>query len=172
MRADKLGLAEFKADDEELNQELNKIMQISETDMTIFYRRLAELKVADKDKDDDDLMKPLVPAFYAAEGLSKEDKHAIAAWIRSYLKRVEQDGIDDDSRKTKMNQVNPKYILRNYLSQLAIDKSERGDHSLVNELLDVMRHPYDEQPQYEQYAGKRPDWARNKPGCSMLSCSS
>lgn len=172
MRADKLGLAEFKADDEELNQQLNKVMQLSETDMTIFYRRLAEIKVADKVKDDDSLMQPLISAFYAADGLSKEDKHAIAAWIRSYLNRVEQDGIDDDSRKTKMNQVNPKYILRNYLSQLAIDKSEQGDHSLVNELLDVMRHPYDEQPQYEQYAGKRPDWARNKPGCSMLSCSS
>lgn len=172
MRADKLGLAEFKADDEELNQQLNKVMQLSETDMTIFYRRLAELKVADKNKDDDSLMQPLMPAFYTADGLSKEDKHDIAAWIRSYINRVEQDGIDDDSRKTKMNQVNPKYILRNYLSQLAIDKSEQGDHSLVNELLDVMRHPYDEQPQYEQYAGKRPDWARNKPGCSMLSCSS
>ncbi|KGM06083.1 Selenoprotein O and cysteine-containing-like [Methylophaga thiooxydans] len=172
MRADKLGLAEFKADDEELHQQLNKIMQISETDMTIFYRLLANIKVNDIDKDDASLLQPLLPAFYAPESLSQSDKQDIAAWIRSYLTRVKKDGVDDRSRKTKMNRVNPKYILRNYLSQLAIDKSEQGDHSLVNELLDVMRHPYDEQPEYEQYAAKRPDWARNKPGCSMLSCSS
>ena len=71
-----------------------------------------------------------------------------------------------------MNLVNPKYVLRNYLSQLAIDKAEQGDFSLVNELLDVMRKPYDEQEDKEVYAKKRPDWARQKPGCSMLSCSS
>lgn len=172
MRADKLGLAEFKADDEELHQQLNKVMQLSETDMTIFYRLLANIKLNDIDKDDASLLQPLLPAFYAPESLSQSDKQDIAAWIRSYLTRVKGDGVDDRSRKTKMNRVNPKYILRNYLSQLAIDKSEQGDHSLVNELLDVMRHPYDEQPEYEQYAAKRPDWARNKPGCSMLSCSS
>ncbi|WP_273150715.1 protein adenylyltransferase SelO [Methylophaga thiooxydans] len=172
MRADKLGLAEFKADDEELHQQLNKVMQLSETDMTIFYRLLANIKLNDIDKDDASLLQPLLPAFYAPESLSQSDKQNIAAWIRSYLTRVKGDGVDDRSRKTKMNRVNPKYILRNYLSQLAIDKSEQGDHSLVNELLDVMRHPYDEQPEYEHYAAKRPDWARNKPGCSMLSCSS
>lgn len=172
MRADKLGLAEFKADDEELHQQLNKVMQLSETDMTIFYRLLANIKLNDIDKDDASLLQPLLPAFYAPESLSQSDKQDIAAWIRSYLTRVKGDGVDDRSRKTKMNRVNPKYILRNYLSQLAIDKSEQGDHSLVNELLDVMRHPYDEQPEYEHYAAKRPDWARNKPGCSMLSCSS
>lgn len=172
MRANKLGLAEFKADDEALHQQLNKVMQLSETDMTIFYRLLANIKVNDIDKDDASLLQPLLPAFYAPESLSQSDKQDIAAWIRSYLTRVKGDGVDDRSRKTKMNRVNPKYILRNYLSQLAIDKSEQGDHSLVNELLDVMRHPYDEQPEYEHYAAKRPDWARNKPGCSMLSCSS
>lgn len=172
MRADKLGLAEFTADDEELHQQLNKVMQISETDMTIFYRRLANIRVNDIDKDDDSLLQPVIAAFYAPDSLNQADKQDIAAWIRSYLTRVKQDGVDDESRKTKMNRVNPKYILRNYLSQLAIDKSEQGDHSLVNELLDVMRHPYDEQPEYEAYAAKRPDWARNKPGCSVLSCSS
>jgi uncharacterized protein YdiU (UPF0061 family) len=172
MRADKLGLSAFIASDEELHQELNKVMQLTETDMTIFYRKLADVSVDSIDSDDDTLLEPLMTSFYAAESLSKADTKTIATWIRSYLKRVKQDGINDATRKTKMNRVNPKYILRNYLSQLAIDKSEQGDHSLVNELLNVMRHPYDEQPEYEHYAGKRPDWARNKPGCSMLSCSS
>jgi uncharacterized protein YdiU (UPF0061 family) len=172
MRSDKLGLAAFKAEDEELNQDLNKLMQLVETDMTLFYRHLADVKVADIDKDDDTLLAPLMVAYYAPDALSVNDKKDIAAWVRRYLDRVKEDGIDDHSRRAQMNRVNPKYVLRNYLSQMAIDKAEQGDYSLVNELLDVMRRPYDEQPQYQQYAEKRPDWARNRPGCSMLSCSS
>ena len=71
-----------------------------------------------------------------------------------------------------MNSVNPKYVPRNYIAQLAIDKAEKGDYSLINDLVELFRHPYDEQPDKEEYAGKRPEWARHRVGCSMLSCSS
>ena len=82
------------------------------------------------------------------------------------------EGVNEPARKERMNSVNPKYVLRNYLAQLAIDRAEQGDGSLIDETLDVLRHPYQEQPEKQRFAEKRPEWARHRPGCSMLSCSS
>ena len=58
------------------------------------------------------------------------------------------------------------------MAQLAIDKSDGGNYSLVEELFNLLKQPYDEQPENETWFAKRPDWARHKVGCSMLSCSS
>ncbi len=71
-----------------------------------------------------------------------------------------------------MKRVNPRYVLRNYMAQLAIDKATDGDPSLINTLYRMLQKPYDEQPEYDEWFAKRPDWARHKVGCSMLSCSS
>ena len=93
-------------------------------------------------------------------------------WLGDYLDRLAKDGQSFKERQAAMNAVNPKYVFRNYLAQQAIDKAEAGDYSMVNELLELFRSPYDEQPDKQHYADKRPDWARTKVGCSMLSCSS
>jgi len=173
MRAQKLGLNAYLDDsDHELNQELQSVLLLAETDMTIFYRKLADISCENCDQTDEQLLALMHDAYYAPDALTRENKQQICAWLRRYQQRVQQDKTSDKVRKQQMNAVNPKYVLRNYLAQLAIDKAEQNDFSMVNQLLELLRHPYDEQPEMEHYAAKRPDWARNRPGCSMLSCSS
>jgi len=115
---------------------------------------------------------PLMPAFYRPEQLTPAYLDRLHSWLTNYRGRLRRDNLPDAERYQRMHAVNPKYVLRNYLAQLAIDQVEQGDFSLVTELLEVLRHPYDEQPGQERFAEKRPEWARNRPGCSMLSCSS
>lgn len=172
MVAAKLGLKAFDPSiDNELNTELLILLQLVETDMTIFYRKLATL-VMDIELANEAIMAPLMDAYYVPEQLTDDYKTRLGNWLRRYIKRIQDSGIADAVRRNSMNAVNPKYVLRNYLAQLAIDKAEQGDFSMVNELLELLRHPYDEQPDKEEFAAKRPDWARQRPGCSMLSCSS
>jgi serine/tyrosine/threonine adenylyltransferase len=174
MMASKLGLRAFDPDtDVDLVGTLLAMLPRAETDMTIFYRRLADLPCASEDADGEDdgrLVARIGDAHYRE--LTPEQVRLVADWLRGYRARARRDGRGDGERRAAMNRVNPKYVLRNYLAQQAIDRAEAGDPSMVHELLDVMRRPYDEQPEREAWAGKRPDWARSKPGCSMLSCSS
>ena len=172
MMADKLGLNRYEPEtDESLFNDLIALLQRVEPDMTLFYRQLAMLST-DIQTDDDSLILPLMPAYYVPEQLTANYKSHLNDWLHRYIKRVHQDKSSDVERRKRMHAVNPKYVLRNYLAQLAIDKAETGDFTMVNELLDCLRHPYDEQPDNESYAEKRPDWARQRAGCSMLSCSS
>jgi uncharacterized protein YdiU (UPF0061 family) len=172
MVAAKLGLGAYDpAIDDELNSELLILLRMVETDMTIFYRKLAEL-VMDVELSNEALMMPLIEAYYVPEQITDDYKARLGLWLRFYIKRVQNSGLTDAERVKIMNAANPKYVLRNYLAQLAIDKAEQGDFSMVNKLLELLRHPYDEQPGKDEYALKRPDWARQRPGCSMLSCSS
>ncbi|MEQ8636045.1 protein adenylyltransferase SelO [Gimesia maris] len=174
MMAEKLGLSSLQRDtDLPLIEELQQVLQLVETDMTIFFRRLALLKAESQPSSDAvELLAPLMDAYYEPDKVTGDVRTKIVEWLERYLKRLREEQSSDVERRERMNRVNPKYVLRNYLAQLAIDKAAEGDFSLVNELLELLRRPYDEQPEQEEYAGKRPEWARNRPGCSMLSCSS
>jgi len=93
-------------------------------------------------------------------------------WFENYAERLQNETLSAEDRQTKMNSVNPKYVLRNYMSQLAIDDANKGDYKLIDDLFNILKKPYDEQPENQKWFAKRPDWARHKVGCSMLSCSS
>ena len=163
--AAKLGLTGCTDDDIELMQALYDLLESSETDMTLFYRALA----------DADVNSPALSAFAHAfydEAKMHALEPAFNAWLQRYSERVRSDPSPPDERRARMKAANPRYVLRNYLAQQAIDRAEQGDTAGITELLEVMRRPYDDQPGREQFAEKRPDWARTRAGCSMLSCSS
>ena len=172
MMADKLGLDEFRAEtDELLVGNLMKALQATEIDMTIFFRRLSRIEPSEDASTAASVRQQFADALYDEQS-NDESIAPLQSWLDDYRHRLRGDGISQQTRMERMNSTNPKYVLRNYLAQLAIDKAEVGDYSLVNELLDLLRRPYDEQPEHEQYAVKRPEWARHRAGCSMLSCSS
>lgn len=175
MMAQKLGLSSFvAATDDALIGQLVDILQLVETDMTIFFRNLSRVPAhlhASREANPDPLQ-PILGAYYRPEELTEGYRDKITSWLNRYKERLTQDAQSDEAREKQMNAVNPKYVLRNYLAQQAIDKAEKGDFTLVSELLHLLRRPYDEQPEKEHFFAKRPEWARHKPGCSMLSCSS
>ena len=164
--AQKLGLDELsEAGDEELVSDLFKLLAEAETDWTIFCRKLADVELA---PDDAQLLAPLAPAFYTE--IESGHRAALAAWLRRYLGRAAREA---PGRAGRMNRVNPMYVPRNYLAQQAIDAIEqRGDTSFLERMMKVLERPYDEQPGAEDLAARRPEWARSRPGCSALSCSS
>lgn len=179
MMADKLGLSAFDAaSDGPMISELLQLLQLVETDMTIFFRQLALVSTTGSRADGEksaitpDSLQPFADAWYQPETITPEYQRRVTDWLAAYGNRLRRDNVSGEERKARMNRVNPKYVLRNYLAQLAIDKAEKGDCTMVAELLDLVRRPYDEQPEREQFFSKRPEWARNRPGCSMLSCSS
>ena len=173
MMADKLGIVDFDSElDQSLIEGLLELLVRAETDMTLFFRGLADVDTACATIDDDELVAPVLGAYYVADQFNGDHRANTIAWLRRYRERIAAGGQPDLARRRAMNSVNPKYVLRNYLAQLAIDEADQGDFALTNELLDVLRNPYDEQSEHERFAAKRPDWARTRPGCSMLSCSS
>jgi uncharacterized protein YdiU (UPF0061 family) len=177
MHAAKLGFASWNGEtDKALVDDLHELLAMVETDMTIFYRELAKVPVMVEASEDqlreDQWLGPLAAAYYQPETITNAVRQKTIDWLRRYQQRCVADGSSGDQRRERMNAANPKYVLRNYLAQLAIDKADEGDFSLVQELLDVLRHPYTEQEGKDSFAEKRPEWARHRPGCSMLSCSS
>jgi uncharacterized protein YdiU (UPF0061 family) len=162
----KLGLFSEEDNDLDFVQNLEECLQLAETDMTIFFRLLSNFT------DEKSGLEIIKKAIYNFEDVSDEVIDKWDFWFLHYKTRLQFEFTTDFERKKKMNKVNPKYVLRNYMAQLAIDAADKGDFNLIDELYKLLKKPYKEQPKHEKWFAKRPEWARHKVGCSMLSCSS
>ncbi len=162
--ANKFGIDQWQDAHGDIVDDAFQLMGAAEIDMTIFFRTLTNVSSVDDLRD----------AFYL-EGQWTQQREKMTAWFDRYRTLV---AAETDSpprvaaRVARMNAANPRYVLRNYLAQEAIDAAHQGDYTKLHTLMAVMQRPYDEQTGRESYAAKRPDWARQKAGCSMLSCSS
>ncbi len=173
MIARKLGLKAYDpAQDDDLTGELFALLSAVETDMTIFFRQLANIGPELPNIPNADLLSPLEEAWYQPEQIVPAYRQRVLSWLAAYRQRLHTNATPNSARIARMNAANPRYVLRNCLAQQAIDLAGQGDPSLIEELLEVLRHPYTDQPGKAAFAAKRPDWARARPGCSMLSCSS
>ncbi|MBC8084312.1 MAG: YdiU family protein [Hymenobacter sp.] len=169
----KLGLTpQQQQDDQTLLDSLPDALTAAEADLTIFFRRLAHLAfaLASGAGNEDELFRELLAAARYAEAPGQQQ--ALLSWLRRYAARLRQETAGAAAIRADMLSVNPKYVLRNYLAQQAIEAAEAGDLTFLNRLMQVLQTPYSEQPEHEELAARRPAWASDKPGCATLSCSS
>ena len=147
-------------EDEPLILDGLSLLQAHEADYVLFFRRLAELTEG--------------RGLEVLEGVWYTDGDAWRAPTEAWIARLRARWAHEPEaeRKGQMNRINPIYVPRNWLAQEAIDAATAGDLSPLHRLMEVLRHPYEEKPELAHYAEKRPDWAKTKAGCAMLSCSS
>jgi len=151
LMASKLGLEDFQIKDEELINDLLALMEKNSVDYSLFFRKLCEFSASNTTIRD---------YFF--------DREKFDLWAKAYLNRLATQSTSDEVRAKKMRAVNPKYILRNYIAQTAIEKAQEGDYTEVERFLKIMQSPFDEHPDAETYAGLPPDWASD----ISVSCSS
>lgn len=151
----KLGLGMFYENDRALFEAMFTVMHDNHVDFTQFFRKLGQLQVDQPERD-----APVRDLFL--------DRAAFDAWAADYRARLRKELRSDAERRLAMDQVNPKYVLRNYLAQVAIEKAQNKDFSEVAKLLSVLEHPFDEQAENDAYAALPPDWASHL----EVSCSS
>ena len=151
----KLGLQTRINEDAALFDEMFSLLQQNHADFTLFFRTLGDLQLENPASDES-----LRDLFI--------DQLAFDSWVAQYRRRLLLENSKDSERRLAMNAVNPKFVLRNYLLQTAIEKAQNKDFSEINNLLEVLERPFDEQPDHHKYAERPPNWAQSL----RVSCSS
>lgn len=168
MMCEKLGLDLHEMIEGEFITQLEDYLEASQLDMTIFFRLISRNETLSFES----FWAVIEESTYLDERALLKQKVQWERWFERYSTFLTTEKMPVEQRSAKMKLVNPKYVLRNYMAQLAIDEAEKGNNNLVDELYELLLKPYDERPEMEKWFAKRPDWAMNKVGCSMLSCSS
>ena len=145
---EKLGLKQDKSEDAALIQGLLDIMESEKLDYTNTFRNLTQA-----------LTNKITPEL---------DSDVAKSWIVSFQERQTAEGLSLDKKVISMNQVNPKFILRNYMAQEAIDAAEESDFSMLETLIIILTKPFEEHKEYQNFANKSPAWAKDL----EISCSS
>jgi uncharacterized protein YdiU (UPF0061 family) len=165
MTAAKLGFADWRDGDDALARDLFRILGDGGFDYILYFRALAQIDV------DAPSPAPLEHACYDARRRDAVDA-GLRDWLARWAARVRSDAEPAQVRRARMDAANPLYVPRNWMAQQAIDAATVGDSGELETLHELLRRPYEAQPGMERYAARRPDWARDRAGCSMLSCSS
>ena len=169
----KLGLTPIDPADATLIDDLPGCLAGSQVDLTLFFRTLSDAApglLPDGVHAEPSLRALIAETSYAPADSTEHD--ALLGWLGRYLRRLREESATAEALRHGMRRANPKYVLRNYLAQNAIDAADAGDLAYLETLMKVLRRPFDEHPGHEDLARKRPDWARTRPGCATLSCSS
>jgi len=151
----KFGLREEQEDDAALIQDLLSLMQQNHVDYTNFFRALGSFSSEDGSRHE------LLRDFFM-------DREAFDKWAPRYERRLREEESRNEERLVRMNRINPKYVLRNYLAQTAIEKAQQKDFSEIDHLLALLKNPYGDQPGMDAYAAPPPNWGKHL----SVSCSS
>ncbi len=151
----KLGLQHARSEDDALIRDLLSLLQESHADYTIVFRKLG--------------------TFSSKEGAANDrlrehflNRDRFDEWTSRYRSRLQSEQSRDDQRQRLMHRVNPRYVLRNYLAQTAIQKAQEKDYSEIDQLFTLLQNPYDDQPGMDAYAAPPPSWGKHL----AVSCSS
>lgn len=156
----KLGFTSHQDGDEDFIGETFGLLQRHRPDFTLFFRSLSTLPTRPSEADRRQLDAPVRNHF--------PDRDACDAWLAKWRERLALEESQDAPRQAAMLKTNPKYVLRNWMAEGAIRRAQEKDFSEVERVLDCLKQPFDEQPQYQSYAALPPDWAGN----ICVSCSS
>jgi uncharacterized protein YdiU (UPF0061 family) len=158
----KLGFETYNPNIQKLIQGLLILLEQGEMDFTLFFIQLEKDVSTNFD----------ISKISYSEHVDNDFRKEFQIWLEDYETILKLNQISDSKRIALMQKTNPKFIIRNYMYQNAIEMAEQGDFSEFEILYQLLQNPYSITKENEKYITKMPHWAKDKIGCGRLSCSS